>query len=160
MIPPKTEYNRLIMPGDACNSARAFIQSRFRESVDRDVSGLAAQHCQERGLHTPDGTPAQMLCQGSHEAVTGLLWQTFVPDWAAVVYVYDGTRREQTRYLEAKLRLTLALAAAGDEATPAVQTALEAARRALENLWPVWAGYQATTTDALAHAVTEFEDVR
>lgn len=148
------------MPRDACDSARTVIQARFQESVDRDLSGLAAKHCQERGLHTPDGTPAQVLCHGSHAGVTGLLWQTFVPDWSTVVYVYDGTRREQTLYLDAKLRLTLALAAAGDEATPAVQAALEAARRALENLWTVWAGYQATTTDALAHAVTEFEDVR
>jgi hypothetical protein len=148
------------MSRDACDSARTVIQARFQESVDRDVSGLAAQHCQERALYAPDGTPAQVLCHGSHEGVTGLIWQTFVPDWAAVVYVYDGIRAEQTRYLDAKLRLTLALAAAGDEATPAVQTALEAARRALEKLWTVWAGYQATTTDALAHAVTEFEDVR
>lgn len=145
---------------DACDSARTVIQARFRESVDRDVSGLAAQYCQERGLHTPGGTPAHLLCPGSHEAVTGLLWQTFVSDWSAVVYVYDGTRREQTRYLEAKLRLTLALAAAGDEATPAVGAALEAARDALQKLWLVWAGYQATTTDALAHAVTEFGGVR
>lgn len=145
---------------DARDSARALIQARFRESVDRDVSGLATQQCQERGLHAPDGTPAQALCRGSHEAVTGLIWQDFVPGWGTVVYVYDGTRGEQTRYLEAKLHLTVALAAAGDEATPAVRAALEAARRALEDLWIAWAGYQATTTDALAHAVTEFEDVR
>ncbi|GAA5512954.1 hypothetical protein Dcar01_01678 [Deinococcus carri] len=142
------------------DSARAVIQARFRESVDRDVSGLAAQLCQERGLSTPDGTPAQTLCLGSHAAVTRLVWEHLRPDWEEVVYVYDGTRGEQARYLNAKLHLTVTLAAAGDEQTPGVEAALLAAQRALHALWLVWAGYQATTTDALAHAVTEFEDVR
>lgn len=136
------------------------IQARFQDSVDRDVSGLAAQVCQERGLRAPDGTPAHLLCPGSHPAVTRLLWQDFRPGWEEVVYVYDGARGEQTRYLNAKLHLTVALAAAGDEWTPGVRAALTAAQRALQGLWQVWAGHQATTTDALAHAVTEFEDVR
>ncbi|EYB69822.1 hypothetical protein DEIPH_ctg001orf0035 [Deinococcus phoenicis] len=121
---------------------------------------MAAQHCQERRLSAPDGTPAHTLCLGSHEAVTRLIWDTFEPGWADVVYVYDGHRTEQTRYLSAKLHLTVALAAAGDELTPGVSAALTGARRALDALWLAWAGYQATTTDALAHAVTEFEDVR
>ncbi|GAA5532676.1 hypothetical protein [Deinococcus aluminii] len=142
------------------DSARAVIQARFRDSVDRDVSGLAAQSCQERGLLAPDGTPAQALCLGSHPPVTHLIWAGFQPDWAEVVYVYDGSRTEQTRYLNAKLHLTVTLAAAGDEATPGVRAALLEAQRALHTLWLAWAGYQATTTDALAHAVTEFEDVR
>ena len=142
------------------DAARAVIQARFRDSVDRDVSGLAAQLCEERRLLAPDGTPAAALCLGSHPGVTQLLWAEFQPNWANVVYVYDGTRTEQTRYLNAKLHLTVALAAAGDEATPGVQAALLEAHRALHALWRVWAGYQATTTDALAHAVTEFEDVR
>lgn len=142
------------------DSARAVIQARFRDSVDRDVSGLAAAHCQERGLHAPEGTPAQALCLGSHPAITHLIWEDFRPGWEEVVYVYDGTRAEQTRYLNAKLHLTVTLAAAGDEATPGVRAALLAAQHALHALWLAWAGYQATTTDALARAVTEFEDVR
>ncbi|WP_034384023.1 hypothetical protein [Deinococcus sp. YIM 77859] len=144
----------------ARDSARAVIQARFQESVDRDISGLAAQHCQEQQWRAPDGTPAAQLCRGSHEAVTRLIWRDFEPVWDEVVYVYDGTRGEQARYLSAKLHLTVTLAAAGDELTPGVQAALIAARQALHALWLVWAGYQATTTDALAHAVTEFEDVR
>lgn len=144
----------------ARDSARVVIQARFQESVDRDVSGLAAQQCQERDLRAPDGTPAQLLCLGSHPGVTRLLWRDFLPGWDEVVYVYDGTRSEQARYLGAKLHLTVALAAAGDEATPGVQAALSHARQTLQALWLAWAGYQATTTDALAHAVTEFEDVR
>lgn len=144
----------------ARDSARAVIQARFRESVDRDISGLAVQHCQEQHLCAPDGTPAAHLCLGSHEAVTRLIWSGFQPVWDEVVYVYDGTRSEQARYLSAKLHLTVTLAVAGDELTPGVQAALNAAQQALYTLWLSWAGYQATTTDALAHAVTEFEDVR
>lgn len=142
------------------DAARAVIQARFRDGVDRDVSGLAAQLCEERQMLTSDGDAAAPLCLGSHPGVTHLLWAGFQPEWEEVVYVYDGTRTEQTRYLNAKLHLTVALAAAGNEATPGVQTALLEARRALRALWLVWAGYQATTTDALAQAVTEFEDVR
>lgn len=142
------------------DSARAVIQARFRESVDRDVSGLAAAQCQEGELCAPDGTPAHILCLGSHPGVTGLIWEDFRPVWEEVVYVYDGTRTELTRYLNAKLHLTVTLAAAGHEATPGVQAALLAAQQALHALWIVWAGYQATTTDALARAVSEFEDVR
>lgn len=148
------------MPQSPRDAARADILSRFLPSVDRDVSGLAAAHCEERSLTAPGGFPAATLCLGSHAAVTRLIWETFVPGWDDVVYVYDGTRSEQTRYLGAKLHLTVALAASGDEPTPGVQAALEAARRALAELWRVWAGYQATTTDALSLAVTEFEDVR
>ncbi|SMB93470.1 hypothetical protein [Deinococcus hopiensis] len=144
----------------ARDSARCAIEARFQDNVDRDISGLAAQGCRERGLIAPDGTPAHRLCPGSHAGVTRLIWREFTPDWREVVYVYDGTRTEQTRYLNAKLHLTVALAAAGDEPTPEVRAALLAAHEALHALWRVWAGYQATTTDALAAAVTEFEDVR
>ncbi|MDB5045762.1 MAG: hypothetical protein JWQ08_1812 [Deinococcus sp.] len=143
----------------ARDSARSVIQARFRANVDSDVSGLAAQHCFERQMLTPDGLPAAQLCIGSHEAVTHLIWQSFAPAWEGVVYIYDGYRTEQNRYLHAKLHLTLALAAAGDEATPGVKAALMAAERALYTLWLAWAGHQATTTDALARAVTEFGDL-
>lgn len=144
----------------ARDSARSALQARFRDNVDRDVSGLAAQHCRERGLYAPDGTPTEALCQGSHPGVSDLIWRGFRPGWEEVVYVYDSTRREHTRYLNAKLHLTVTLAVAGDERTPGVEAALLAARQALGALWIVWAGYQATTTDALAQAVTEFEDAR
>jgi len=144
----------------ARDSARSALQARFQGNVDRDVSGLAAQHCRERDLYAPDGTPAEALCRGSHPGVTDLIWRGFRPGWEEVVYVYDSTRREHTRYLNAKLHLTVTLAAAGDELTPGVQAALIAAQQALQALWVTWAGYQATTTDALAQAVTEFEDAR
>ena len=144
----------------ARDSARCAIEARFQDAVDRDISGLAAQGCRERGLTAPDGTPAEHLCLGSHAGVTRLIWRDFTPDWREVVYVYDGTRGEQTRYLNAKLHLTIRLAAAGDEPTPEVRAALLDVRAALYALWRAWAGYQATTTDALAQAVTEFEDVR
>ncbi|BDP41565.1 hypothetical protein DAETH_15340 [Deinococcus aetherius] len=146
------------MSKDSRDSARSVIQARFQDAVDRDVSGLAARYCQEQGLRTPEGFPAEHLCIGSHAAVTRLIWQDFSPGWEEVVYVYDGTRSEQARYLNAKLNLTVTLAAAGDEPTPEVQAALRRAEHTLHALWLAWAGYQATTTDALAHAVTEFED--
>ncbi|MEF2279986.1 hypothetical protein V3W47_16965 [Deinococcus sp. YIM 134068] len=147
------------MSKDSRDSARSVIQARFQEAVDRDVSGLATRLCQERGLRTPEGVPAEYLCIGSHEAVTRLIWQSFHPGWDEVVYVYDGLRGEQSRYLNAKLHLTVTLAAAEDEPTPSVQTALLNVSHALHTLWLAWAGHQATTTDALAYAVTEFEDV-
>ncbi|WP_102125322.1 hypothetical protein [Deinococcus planocerae] len=146
------------MSKDSRDSARSVIQARFQDAVDRDVSGLATRYCQEHDLQTPEGLPAEYLCLGSHAAVTRLIWQDFAPNWEEVVYVYDGTRGEQTRYLNAKLHLTVTLAAAGDEPTPEVQAALGRAEHALYALWLAWAGYQATTTDALASAVTEFED--
>ncbi|WP_216328687.1 hypothetical protein [Deinococcus aestuarii] len=146
------------MSKDSRDSARSVIQARFQDAVDRDVSGLAARYCQEQDLQTPEGFPAERLCIGSHPAVTRLVWQDFSPSWEEVVYVYDGTGAEQARYLNAKLSLTVLLAAAGDEPTPEVQAALGRAEHALYALWLAWAGYQATTTDALAFAVTEFED--
>ena len=138
-------------------AARHHIESRFRAAVDRDISGLAADECQMRGLLTPDGTPAARLCLGSHNAVADLLFRPLRSDWQQVVYVYDGTRGEQSRYLKAKLDLTVALAGSGDTLTFDVEAKLDAAHRALEQLWLVWAGYQATTTDDLAQAVDEFE---
>jgi hypothetical protein len=138
-------------------AARHQIENRFRAAVDRDISGLAADECQMRGLSTPEGTPAARLCLGSHSAVADLLFRPLRCDWQDVVYVYDGTRGEQSRYLKAKLDLTIALAESGDSLTPFVEIKLEAAHRALEQLWLVWAGYQATTTDDLAQAVEEFE---
>ncbi|WP_161881121.1 hypothetical protein [Deinococcus alpinitundrae] len=141
------------------SAARQHIESRFRAAIDRDISGVAADECLMRGLITPEGTPAARLCLGSHPAVSDLLFRQLALDWDAVVYVYDGTRGEQSRYLKAKLDLTVALAASGDELTPAVEQHLDAAHRALEKLWRVWAGYQATTTDDLARAVDEFGEV-
>lgn len=148
------------MSKDSRDSARSVIQARFQDAVDRDVSGLAARLCQEQELRTPEGLPAERLCIGSHPAITHLIWQSFHPGWDEVVYVYDGSRGEQALYLNTKLNLTVTLAAAGDELTPEVQAALLRTSHALHALWLAWAGYQATTTDALAHAVTEFEDVR
>ncbi|WP_293914069.1 hypothetical protein [Deinococcus sp.] len=136
-------------------AARQHIESRFRAAIDRDISGLAADECQMRALITPDGLPAARLCLGSHSAVADLLFRPFRCDWEEVVYVYDGTRGEQSRYLKAKLDLTIALAESGDRLTPLVETSLDAAHAALEALWLVWAGYQATTTDDLAQALDE-----
>ncbi|AWN23785.1 hypothetical protein DKM44_11575 [Deinococcus irradiatisoli] len=140
-------------------AARHHIESRFRAAVDRDVSGVAAEECQRRGLITPEGTPAERLCLGSHPALADLLFRRLSYDWSRVVYVYDGTRREQALYLKAKLDLTVALAGSGDELTPEVEQRLQTALGALERLWQVWAGYQATTTDDLSLAVDEFGDV-
>ena len=138
-------------------AARHQIESRFRAAIDRDISGLAADECQMRGLSTPEGTSAARLCLGSNSAVADLLFRQLRCDWQQVVYIYDGTRGEQSRYLKAKLDLTIALAESGDTLTPFVDARLEAAHRALEQLWLVWAGYQATTTDDLAQALNEFE---
>ena len=138
-------------------AARHHIESRFRAAIDRDISGLAADECLRRDLITPDGWPAAQLCLGSHPAVSDLLFRRLRRDWPSVVYVYDGLRGEQSRYLKAKLDLTVALAESGDELTEAVQHQLDEAGRVLERLWQVWAGYQATTTDDLATAVEEQE---
>ncbi|GAA4017176.1 hypothetical protein GCM10022631_32220 [Deinococcus rubellus] len=140
-------------------AARQHIESRFRAAIDRDISGVAADECLRRELMTPDGTPAARLCLGSHPAVADLLFRRLAFDWDTVVYVYDGTRGEQSRYLKAKLDLTVALAESGDELTAAVEHRLDAAHQALEQLWRAWAGYQATTTDDLAQAVDEFGGV-
>ena len=131
-------------------------RSRFRAAVDRDISGVAADECARRGLLTPGGTPAARLCLGSHPAVTDLIFRRLVHDWQEVVYVYDSTRGEQTRYLKAKLDLTVALAGSDDCLTDAVEQRLNEAVAALERLWRAWAGYQATTTDDLARALDEF----
>ncbi|WP_420596228.1 hypothetical protein [Deinococcus sp.] len=136
-------------------AARHHIESRFRAAVDRDISGLATDECLRRDLITPDGWPAARLCLGSHSAVSDLLFRRLRHNWPSVVYVYDGLRGEQSRYLKAKLDLTVALAESGDELTEAVQHQLDEAGRVLERLWQVWAGYQATTTDDLAEAVEE-----
>ena len=138
-------------------AARHHIESRFRTAVDRDISGVAADECLRRCLSAPDGTPAARLCLGSHPAVSDLLFRRLTHDWSRVVYVYDSTRREQTRFLKAKLDLTVSLAASGDTLTPEVEQRLDDAVNALHQLWLGWAGYQATTTDDLARAVDEFE---
>lgn len=141
------------------NAARHHIESRFRAAVDRDLSGLAADECHACQLLTPSGQPAALLCLGSHGAVSDLLFQHFNRrfhyNWQNVVYVYDSTRREQTRYLRAKLELIMALAESDDEFTASVEQRLEAAVSALIELWHSWAGYQATTTDDLAKALDE-----
>ncbi|TSA86465.1 hypothetical protein FNU79_07400 [Deinococcus detaillensis] len=137
------------------DAARHHIASRFRAATDRDISGLAADECLRRGLVAPDGTPAARLCLGSHSAVSDLLFRRLRFGWEEVVYVYDGTRGEQAKYLKAKLDLTVALADSGDELTPEVEQRLAQAVAALEQLWQSWAGYQATTTDDLARALDE-----
>ena len=81
-------------------AARQHIESRFRAAVDRDISGVAADECLRRGLLAPDGRPAARLCLGSHLAVSDLLFRRLGHPWEGVVYVYDSTRREQTRFSE------------------------------------------------------------
>lgn len=137
------------------DAARHHIVSRFQASADRDISGVAADECLRRSLFAPDGTPAARLCLGSHSAVSDLLFRRLRFDWEEVVYIYDGTRGEQARYLKAKLDLTVALAVSGDELTAEVEQRLTEAVKALEILWQSWAGYQATTTDDLARALNE-----
>lgn len=137
--------------------ARQHLEQRFRAAIDSDVSGLAVQTCLERGWTTPDGTPAHLYCLGSHPAITQLVFEGLRREWTGVVYIYDGLGQAPGRYTEAKLRLTLALARSGDEVTPEVETALLRAHAAVNELWRVWAGFEATTRDELAPAVTEFE---
>ncbi|ADV67839.1 hypothetical protein [Deinococcus maricopensis] len=128
--------------------ARHHIERHFRESVDRDVTGVAAELLQERGdtLHAP--------IREAHDAATTLLFSRFAYTWDDVVYVYDRPRGRE-RYLTTKVRLVTALARSGLHRSPDVDTALHAALSALHALWTEWAGHQATTTDALAPAVVE-----
>lgn len=137
-------------------AARRHIESRFRAGVERDVAWAAAVQCEQAGLRTPDGLDAAALC-ADHADLTGLIWSHFSPDWQDVVYVYDGTQGEGGRYLQLKAAAVAAYAQAGARFTPAVRAAALQAAWALRDLWTAWAGYQATTTDDLAHAVGEFE---
>ena len=132
--------------------ARHHIERHFRTGVDRDVTGVVAEHLAERGS-TLSAEFAQPL-RAAHDAATDLLFARFAYTWDDVVYVYDRPRGRE-RYLTTKVRLVAALAHSGLHRSPEVDAALDAALRALHALWVEWAGHQATTTDALAPAVLE-----
>lgn len=129
--------------------ARRAIEATFRDTVDRDVELIAEQECRERGLSA--GTA---LCRASDGVISDMLWSRFGAfDWSGVAYVYDGTYSQSSRFLWAKVDLTVAWAAAGGRITPEVEVALLRAVSRLRHLWTEWAGWKATTTDDLALAV-------
>ena len=130
--------------------AQLTIEARFRRTVDRDVELVARHTCREGGEDL-----AAERCLGSDSTISDLLWSHFSFDWSAVTYVYDGTYGHSSRFVWAKVYLTVAWARAGGQLTPEVVEALSEARRRLRELWVEWAGFQATTSDDLALAVNE-----
>lgn len=137
--------------------ARASIEGLFRATVDRDMTQAAAARCNRHDLRAVGGYHAAPFCGGSHEVVSELIWAPFLPSWDEVVYVYDGTGGEATRFLACKTLVAVEYALSGGHVTPRVRDAASYATRELQSLWRIWAGYMATTTDALAAAVSEFE---
>lgn len=145
------------MPNPQRETARRHIEGLFRASVDRDMTGAATLRCQRHDLRAVTGQPAEDGCAGADAVVSGLLWSAFMPCWDEVVYEYDGTHGEATRYLACKTLALVEYAQSGGRVTPRVSDAAAHAGRELAALWRVWAGYMATTRDELAHAVDEFE---
>ncbi len=127
--------------------ARRAIEISFRETVDRDIELLAERCCRERGLSHAAGR-----CARSHGPVSDLIWARFgACDWSNVEYVYDGVYSHASRYLWAKVDLTVAWASRAP--APELEVALVLAAQRLRELWTEWAGYQATLTDDLSLAL-------
>ena len=145
------------MPFSPRIEARRHIENLFRTTVDRDMTQAAAARCDRHDLRAVGGYHAAPLCAGSHEVVSELVWAPFLPNWDEVVYVYDGTGGEATRFLACKTLVVVEYALSGGHLTPRVRDAATYATRELHTLWRVWAGYMATTRDDLAAAVSEFE---
>ncbi|WP_027480482.1 hypothetical protein [Deinococcus pimensis] len=129
--------------------ARLEIEAAFRATVDRDVELVAEKHCADHGREE-----AAARCRLSDDILTDMIWSRFGAfDWDGVNFVYDGTYGHQSRYLWAKVELTVAWAVSNGVFTPEVEEALDHAVTRLRELWREWAGYRATLTDDLALAL-------
>lgn len=145
------------MPNPEREAARRQIEGLFRTRMDRDMTEAARQRCQRHDLRAMNGQAAEDCCMGADAAVSELIWTAFLPRWDGVVYEYDGTHGEATRFLACKTLALTEYAQSGGRVTPRVRDAAAHAGRELAALWRVWAGYMATTSDELAPAVDEFE---
>jgi hypothetical protein len=66
--------------------ARQSIEKLFRQRIDRNVSGVAADYCLEQGLEE-----VADLCLSSHEIISERLWSKFSFDWSNVFPNPGGT---------------------------------------------------------------------
>lgn len=132
--------------------ARRAIETGFRGAVDRDIELLAERCCLERDLPEAAGR-----CAGSDALISDLIWARFGDcDWSKVEYVYDGVYSQASRYLWAKVDLSVAWACRAPAAE--LEIALVLAAQRLRELWTEWAGYQATLTDGLALALAQGQE--
>ena len=133
--------------------ARRAIEISFREAVDRDIELLAERLCRDLGERH-----AARRCAQSDALISDMIWSRFGRfDWTGVEYVYDGSYSQASRYLWAKVDLTVAWAQRLP--APTREAALALAVTRLRELWTEWAGYQATLTDDLALAL-EYDSER
>ncbi|AFZ65979.1 hypothetical protein [Deinococcus peraridilitoris] len=138
------------MNDSQCQARRA-IEAAFRETAERDIELIAEQECRERGIDE-----AAKRCRSSDALISDMIWSRFGEfDWLDVAYVYDGTYGHSSRFLWAKVDLTVAWAMAEGQLTPEVEAALLRAVKRLRDLWIEWAGWKATTSDDLAVALRE-----
>lgn len=129
--------------------ARLRIEAAFRDTVDRDVELVAEKHCADHGQ-----ADAAARCRASDDIVSDMIWSRFGAfDWEGVNFVYDGTYGQHSRYLWAKVELTVAWAVSNGTFTPEVEETLAHTVSRLRDLWREWAGYRATLTDDLALAL-------
>jgi hypothetical protein len=128
--------------------ARQNIQKLFRQRIDRDVSGLAADYCLEQ--HLPE---AAKLCLGSHETISERLWSKFSFDWRNVFPNPGGTLGLAGQFVNDKLEFTLAWATSNGVETPQVFNAEKIILERLHKLWNEWAGYMVTSPEELEAAL-------
>lgn len=134
--------------------ARQQIEADFRKTVDRDVEVVAEEECRKRGMHA-----LANACGRSDGVISDMIWSRFGAfDWDGVAYVYDGTYGHASRYLWAKVELTLAWVSARGHFTKDIEEKLDLAVTQLRLLWREWAGWKATTSDDLASALSESYD--
>lgn len=128
--------------------ARQTIEKLFRQRIDRNVSGLAADYCLEQNL-----VEAATLCLSSHEKISERIWSKFSFDWSKVFLNPGGTIGLASQFVNDKLEFTLLWATAKGMDTPQVFNAEKVALERLHKLWNEWAGYMVTSTEELEAAL-------
>jgi hypothetical protein len=128
--------------------ARQSIQKLFRQRIDRDVSGLAADYCLEQNVRN-----VATLCLSSHEIISERLWSKFIFDWTNVFPNPGGTAGLASQFVYDKLEFTLAWATSNGMETPQVFNAEKVALERIGKLWDEWAGYMVTSSEELESAL-------